>query len=74
MRMLGFYDTIDGAKACLDGFTRQGLLNTTHSGMNKFDSPENPGFKLLQDSIKRLVNSAPATLKLRKPSKSTLML
>ncbi|RYP57001.1 hypothetical protein DL770_010782 [Monosporascus sp. CRB-9-2] len=48
--------------SCLDGFPRQGLPDVTHSGMNKFDGPENPGFKLVKDTIRRFLNSAPAVL------------
>ncbi|RYP03604.1 hypothetical protein DL764_005034 [Monosporascus ibericus] len=54
--------------SCLDGFPRQGLFDVTHSGMNKFDGPENPGFKLVKDTIRRFVNSAPGILELRKPN------
>ncbi|RYO95238.1 hypothetical protein DL764_007723 [Monosporascus ibericus] len=54
--------------SCLDGFPRQGLFDVTHSGMNKFDCPENPGFKLVRDTIRRFVNNAPGILELRKPN------
>ncbi|RYP20805.1 hypothetical protein DL767_009390 [Monosporascus sp. MG133] len=48
--------------SCLDGSPRQGLPDVTHSGMNKFDGPENPGFKLVSNTIRGFVNSAPTIL------------
>ncbi|RYO81839.1 hypothetical protein DL763_008436 [Monosporascus cannonballus] len=59
---------VTDSSACLDGFPRQGLPDVTHSGMNKFDGPENPGFKLVKDTIRRFLNSAPAVLERRKPN------
>ncbi len=54
--------------ACLDTFKRIGL-DTTHSGMNKFDGPENSNFKQVKDAIKHLVANASAVLVHRKSCK-----
>ncbi|RYP16975.1 hypothetical protein DL765_004817 [Monosporascus sp. GIB2] len=53
---------VTDSSACLDGSPRQGLPDVTHSGMNKFDGPENPGFKLVSNTIRGFVNSAPTIL------------
>ncbi|VBB80786.1 Putative protein of unknown function [Podospora comata] len=37
------------SSACLHGFPRQGL-DATHSGINKFQGPECPNFKLVKDA------------------------
>jgi hypothetical protein len=52
------------SSACLHGFPRQGL-NATHSGMTKFDGPKDPNFKLVRDSIKKLVQEASYVLRHR---------
>lgn len=53
------------SSACLHGFHRQGL-DATHSGMNKFEGPECPNFKLVKDAIKQFAENAPAVLTRRK--------
>ncbi|KAK3352633.1 hypothetical protein B0T25DRAFT_189556 [Lasiosphaeria hispida] len=47
--------------ACLDTFPRKGL-NATHSGMNKFQGPECPNFKLVQDAVRQFAGNAPTVL------------
>nr|CDP26075.1 Putative kinesin light chain [Podospora anserina S mat+] len=41
-------------------------LDATHSGMNKFEGPECPNFKLVKDAIKQFAENAPAVLTRRK--------
>ncbi|KAK4680131.1 hypothetical protein QC764_0041900 [Podospora pseudoanserina] len=53
------------SSACLHGFHRQGL-DATHSGMNKFEGPECPNFKLVKHAIKQFAENAPAVLTRRK--------
>ncbi|KAK4651792.1 P-loop containing nucleoside triphosphate hydrolase protein [Podospora pseudocomata] len=55
------------SSACLHGFPRQGL-DATHSGMNKFQGPECPNFKLVKDAVRKLAGDASVVLKLRKNS------
>ncbi|KAK4663369.1 hypothetical protein QC763_0097850 [Podospora pseudopauciseta] len=55
------------SSACLHGFPRQGL-DATHSGMNKFQGPECPNFKLVKDAVRKLAGDASIVLKLRKNS------
>ncbi|KAK0728575.1 hypothetical protein B0T26DRAFT_869597 [Lasiosphaeria miniovina] len=47
--------------ACLDTFPRKGL-DATHSGMNKFQGPECPSFKLVKDAVKQFAGNASALL------------
>ncbi|KAK4223171.1 putative kinesin light chain [Podospora fimiseda] len=49
------------SSACLHGFPRQGL-DATHSGMNKFQGPECPNFKLVKDAVKQFAGNASAVL------------
>ncbi|KAK4162839.1 putative kinesin light chain [Cladorrhinum sp. PSN259] len=55
------------ASACLHGFPRQGL-DATHSGMNKFQGPECPNFKLVKDAVKQFAGNASAVLTRRRNS------
>src|SRR5437667_5050905 len=57
--------------ACLIGFPRQGL-QATHSGMNKFDSPENGNFRLVKDTIRGFAKNASSVLSRRSDGKSGL--
>ncbi|KAK3373972.1 hypothetical protein B0T24DRAFT_283145 [Lasiosphaeria ovina] len=47
--------------ACFDTFPRKGL-DATHSGMNKFQGPECPNFKLVKDVVKQFARNASALL------------
>ncbi|KAK3341084.1 hypothetical protein B0T25DRAFT_329824 [Lasiosphaeria hispida] len=49
------------SSASLDGFSRQGL-DTTHSGMNKFQNPECPNFKLVKDAVRQFAGNASTVL------------
>src|SRR5215472_11426458 len=51
--------------ACLDTFQRQ-PLDATHSGMNKFDSPNNPNFRQVKEAIRQFANNASSVLSRRK--------
>ncbi|RMZ85744.1 hypothetical protein DV737_g411, partial [Chaetothyriales sp. CBS 132003] len=52
------------SSACLDTVPRQGL-NATHSGMNKFNGPENPNFVLVQGILSKFVKNASSVVEKR---------
>ncbi|KAK3332561.1 hypothetical protein B0T19DRAFT_415984 [Cercophora scortea] len=45
------------SSACLQSFERRGL-DSTHSGLNKFDSPDSANFKLVKHAIRRFADNA----------------
>ncbi|OAL53460.1 TPR-like protein [Pyrenochaeta sp. DS3sAY3a] len=55
------------SSACLDGF-RSLALNTTHSGMNKFDGPTNHHFGLVSHVLRGFVDKASSVLEKRMKS------
>ena len=56
------------SSACLQGFPRHGL-DATHSGMNKFESPDSADFKLVKETLVKFASNAAEVLSVRKTRK-----
>ncbi|KAK7423712.1 hypothetical protein QQX98_000902 [Neonectria punicea] len=58
---------VSESSACLDTFERRGL-EATHSGMNKFHSPEDTNFQQVRETIKMFADKACTVIKSRQPA------